>query len=67
MILWNLIPLLTFAFAVQAISFLFYVVHVKNWNRALPLIGIALAFVMPGIVSLLGVFDVAFDLRRRLR
>ena len=65
-ILWNLIPLLTFAFVVQAISFLFYIAHAKGWNKALPFVGIVAALFIPGIVSLLGVFDVAFNIRSRI-
>lgn len=67
MILWNLIPVLTFAFVVQAISFLFYVADIKSWNKALPVIGIIMSFLLPSIVSLLGVFDVAFKIRQSLQ
>ncbi|TVY10717.1 DUF2232 domain-containing protein [Paenibacillus cremeus] len=68
-ILLNLSPLLTAAFAIQALSFLFYVAHVNRWNKTLPIIGILLlVFFWPAcsIFSLLGVFDVAFPIRDRL-
>ncbi|MDQ1911161.1 DUF2232 domain-containing protein [Paenibacillus sp. GD4] len=68
-LLLNLMPLLTFAFAVQGIAFLFYVAYSKGWNRALPIIGIISLFVFPPayfVISLLGVFDVAFPIRDRL-
>lgn len=68
-VLLNLLPLLTFLFSIQAISFLFYVAHVKRWNRTLPIIGILLLLFFPPVsflFSLLGVFDVAFPIRDRI-
>lgn len=64
LILVNLIPMLAFAFAVQAIAFLFYITHVKRWNKALPVIGILTFPVTSPYLSILGVFDVAFGLRK---
>lgn len=66
-ILWNVIPILTVAFVIQAISFLFYVADAKGWGKALPVAGIVFSFFMPGIVSMLGVFDVAFKIREHIR
>jgi len=69
MILQNLIPLLTLAFSIQAIAFLFYVAHVNRWNRALPIAGIIAMIVFPFIqylFSVLGVLDVAFSLRQKI-
>ncbi|MFE5322311.1 DUF2232 domain-containing protein [Paenibacillus sp. NPDC056579] len=68
-ILINLLPLLTAAFAIQALAFLFFVVHTNRWNRALPIGGIVLLFIFPPayfIFSMLGVFDVAFPIRERM-
>lgn len=64
---WNVIPLLTLVFVVQAISFLFYVADMKRWNKALPIVGIFVALMLPSIVSMLGVFDVAFKLRDHIQ
>jgi uncharacterized protein YybS (DUF2232 family) len=69
MILWNLIPLLTLAFSIQAIAFLFFVANANKWNRTLPILGIALLVLFPFmqyILSMLGVLDVAFPLRDRV-
>lgn len=69
MILRNIIPLLTLAFSIQAIAFLFYVAHVKRWNLALPIAGIIAVIVFPFvqyIFSVLGVLDVAFSIRQRM-
>jgi uncharacterized protein YybS (DUF2232 family) len=70
MLLINLLALLVPAFAIQAISFLFYICHVNKWNRAIPIIAIVLLiFVSPlsFAFSLLGVFDVAFPIRERFQ
>jgi uncharacterized protein YybS (DUF2232 family) len=70
MLLFNLLSLLVPVFAVQAISFLFYICYVNKWNRALPIIAIVLLVFVPPlffIFSLLGVFDVAFPIRERFK
>jgi uncharacterized protein YybS (DUF2232 family) len=70
MILWNLIPLLTIAFSIQAIAFLFYVAYHRGMSRALPVAGIAAVIIFPFmqyIFSVLGVLDVAFGIRERIR
>jgi uncharacterized protein YybS (DUF2232 family) len=69
MVLWNLIPLLTLAFSIQALAFLFFVANANKWNRSLPILGIALLVFFPFmqyIFSMLGVLDVAFPLRDRM-
>ncbi|PZE19070.1 DUF2232 domain-containing protein [Paenibacillus xerothermodurans] len=70
MVLLNLLPLLTMAFAVQAIAFLFFVAHANRWNRLLPVTGIVLLVLFFPLTyflfSLLGVFDVAFPIRERM-
>jgi len=61
----NLMPLLTFAFAVQGIAFLFYIAH----SRTMPIVGIILVLFVPMasfMISLLGVLDVAFPIRERI-
>ncbi|GAA4867287.1 hypothetical protein GCM10023310_53770 [Paenibacillus vulneris] len=68
-ILINLLPLLTAAFAIQALAFLFFVAHMNRWNRTLPIAGIVLLLIFPPayfIFSMLGVFDVAFPIRERM-
>lgn len=69
-IMLNLQPLLMIAFSIQALAFLFFVAHMKRWNRALPIAGIVLLVFVPlptmFIFSLLGVFDVAFPIRERM-
>jgi len=69
MALRNIIPLLMIAFTVQSIAFLFYMAHVRQWNRALPVAAIGIVIVFPYaqyLFSLLGVMDVAFPIRERI-
>lgn len=68
-IIVNLVSLFMLAFAVQGLSFLFFVGYVKR-KAWIPWVGIvAVIFIMPlfSAFSLLGVFDTAFPLRDRLR
>jgi len=66
----NLVPIMTFVFVVQGISFLFFVGYTKRriW---IPWVGIVALILMSPIMftamSLLGVFDTAFPLRDRIR
>lgn len=65
----NMMPLLTLAFVIQAISFLFYWAHVKRKGKFLPYTAIVLAVIWPPalyLISLLGLFDSMFGLRERL-
>jgi len=63
-IVLNSLPLLTYAFALQAISFFFFVSDMKGWNRALPIVGIILLPFIPSLLAWIGVIDVAFALRK---
>lgn len=67
MILLNLIPLLTLVFAVQAVSFLFFIADAKKWNKAVPFLGIIPAVLFPTLISWIGVLDVAFKMRERVK
>lgn len=69
MVVWNLLPILTIAFTVQAISFLFFLAHTKKWTVALPIVAIVLIVVLPYLVylySILGMLDVLMPLRKRI-
>lgn len=65
-IVLNLLPLLSTAFAIQAISLLFFIAHTKGWNKTLPVVGIVLVLLFTPLFSLVGVFDVAFPIRDRI-
>lgn len=65
-LLFNLLPLLRFAFFIQGVSFLAYVAYRKRWSKGLPIVAFVLAillFPVQQLLSLLGVFDAAFPLR----
>lgn len=65
----NMYPLLMVAFSIQAIGLMFYIAYVKRWNLALPIVSIVLLVFIPPLMNLLsivGVFDVAFPIRERL-
>lgn len=67
MAMLNLVFILTIAFCVQGVSFLYHVVHVKGWNKALPIVGIVVCLYNPTLFSMLGVFDIIFDLRSKIQ
>lgn len=70
MILRNIIPLLTLAFTVQAVAFLFFMSHTKKWNKTLPIFSIIVVIIFPFVqllFSILGIIDVAFPLRERIK
>ena len=61
--LLNLLPLLRFAFTVQAMGFFFYLAHQRGWAKPVPvLISIVLLLLPP--LSLIGVLDAAFPIRK---
>lgn len=59
----NLIPVLRYAFAVQAIGFFFFLADAKRWHRAVPVL-LAVPVVLFPPFYLIGLLDVAFPLRR---
>jgi len=66
----NLYPLLLFAFAIQAVSFFFFLTHTTNKGKALPFLSIIVLIFLPPAVfvySFIGLFDVTFGLRDRFR
>lgn len=69
MVVWNLLPILSIAFTVQAIGFFFFLAHVKKWSVALPIIAIVLVAVLPFFVYLycvIGLLDVLTPMRKRI-
>lgn len=74
MVLLNVIPLLMFAFAIQAFGFFFFVADARGWAKAVPYVIVVVSIVLmpflPGfmqLLTLLGLFDVAFPIRGRLK
>jgi uncharacterized protein YybS (DUF2232 family) len=61
--LMNLVPLMRYAFTIQAIGFFFYIAHQRKWNKAVPVI-IAIPLLLFPPLSLIGVLDAAFPIRK---
>lgn len=59
----NLVPLLRFAFTVQAIGFFFFLADARKWSKVVPVL-IAVPIVLFPPFYLIGLLDVAFPLRR---
>ncbi|WP_158606486.1 DUF2232 domain-containing protein [Paenibacillus ginsengarvi] len=74
MILLNVMPILMVAFAVQALAFFFFLGDAKGWSRSVPVViavvlaplMVLLPFLMQ-LLTLLGLFDVAFPIRARMK
>jgi uncharacterized protein YybS (DUF2232 family) len=64
--LLNLTPLLSVAFSIQAIGFLAYLSRYKKWAKPMPILGIILYPAISGLIVLLGIFDIAFSMRKSL-
>lgn len=61
--LMNLVPLLGYVFAIQAIGFFFFIAHEKKWSKAVPIL-IAIPVLLLPPLSLIGVLDTAFPIRK---
>ena len=59
----NLVPVLRFAFVVQAIGFFFFLADAKRWHKSVPVL-LAVPVVLFPPFYLIGLLDVAFPLRR---
>lgn len=59
----NLLPLLRFAFTIQTIGFFFFLAAQKSWPRIVSLL-ISIPVVLFPPLSLIGVLDVAFPIRK---
>ncbi|MGG1314098.1 DUF2232 domain-containing protein [Cohnella laeviribosi] len=63
MVTANAVPVLRFAFTIQAIAFFFYLASVKGWHKAVPVL-IAVPILLYPPFYLIGLLDVAFPLRK---
>nr|WP_054025741.1 DUF2232 domain-containing protein [Bacillus sp. FJAT-28004] len=61
--LMNLVPLLSYVFAFQAVGFFFFLAHQRGWNKAVPIL-IAIPVLLIPPLSLIGVLDTAFPIRK---
>ncbi|MDQ0856888.1 YybS family protein [Bacillus sp. V2I10] len=66
----NLLFVLQVLLVVQGFSFIFFYCHVKNYSKAIPVIAIILSLILPilmYLVRILGIIDLAFNLRGRVK
>ncbi|WP_243387210.1 YybS family protein [Bacillus kexueae] len=66
----NLTILLQVLLLIQGLSFLFYYSHIKNKGKWLPAIGVIISILLypvQELVRILGIIDLGFDLRSRLK
>lgn len=64
--IFNLVPLLQYVFAIQAIGFFFFLAHERRWNAAVPVL-IAIPVLLFPPLSLIGVLDTAFPIRKSFK
>lgn len=70
MVLLNGDLILQILLVLQGLAVIFYYAHYKKWNIAIPIVAVVLTVFIPlflPFVSLLGIIDIGFDLRRRLK
>jgi uncharacterized protein YybS (DUF2232 family) len=66
----NLLFVLQVLLVVQGFSFIFFYSHVKNYSKAIPVTAIILSLILPilmYLVRILGIIDLAFNLRGRVK
>lgn len=66
----NLSYILQYFMVFQGVTFLFFIAHEKNVSKAFPIIAVVLMFLIPlllYLVRILGIIDLGFDLRKKLK
>ncbi len=66
----NLYQLLETAMLIQGFSFIFYFAHIKGWGKTLPVLAVVFGVIVQPllyIIKILGIIDLGFDLRSRLK
>lgn len=65
----NLLPILTIALIIQGLSFIFFYSNIKKINKFIPVLAVIVAFIpiMNQLIQILGMIDISFDFRKRLK
>ncbi|WP_223702767.1 YybS family protein [Sutcliffiella deserti] len=66
----NLSYILMLLMTIQGLSFLFFISHEKKIPKAVPIITLILSFLLPPllyIIRMVGIFDIGFNLRKRIK
>ncbi|MDE5414143.1 YybS family protein [Alkalihalobacterium chitinilyticum] len=69
-VLINLFPLLTFVMTIQGLSFIFYYCYVKGVPKVVPILITVFTLLLPlflVMVRILGIIDLGFELRKRVK
>ncbi|WP_100011681.1 YybS family protein [Lentibacillus sediminis] len=66
----NVLMLTGILLMIQGFSFIFFYAHLKKWSKAIPVLLVVFAFLVPPVllylVRILGIIDMGFRLRERL-
>ncbi|HLO12665.1 MAG TPA: YybS family protein [Pseudoneobacillus sp.] len=68
--LWNLAYVLQILLVIQGLSLVYFISELKGWAKAIPIIATVFALLLPiilYIIRILGIIDLGFDLRKRLK
>jgi uncharacterized protein YybS (DUF2232 family) len=66
----NISIVLQWCFIIQGLSFIYFYAHEKGWTKSIPIALTICIFILPfllNIVRILGIIDLGFDLRKRLK
>lgn len=66
----NLTPILEIVMIIQGLSFVFFFFHMKNRTRVIPIVITILSFLLPfllHLIRILGIIDLGFELRKRIK
>ncbi len=66
----NFLSIFQIVFSIQGISFMFFFAHVKDISKSVPIVVTVITLLNPlliQIVQILGIIDLGFDLRKRLK
>lgn len=67
---WNLFPILEIIMTIQGLAVVFYYCYVKEFNKSVPIIILIITFFAPFLLyiyRILGIIDLGFELRKRIK
>lgn len=70
MVMWNLFPLLEIAMTIQGLAVVMFYCHAKGFNKSIPIGIIIVTLIAPFLLyiyRILGIIDLGFELRRRIK
>ncbi|OIJ17017.1 hypothetical protein BKP37_00185 [Anaerobacillus alkalilacustris] len=69
-VMWNLFPLLEIVMTIQGLAVVFYYCYAKRLNKSIPIIIIIITIIAPFLLyiyRILGIIDLGFELRKRMK